>query len=50
MLPYVLDFNAQVNSQRQREVSAAMGRPARRASEVLDAFIRTSVCPAACAR
>jgi alcohol dehydrogenase class IV len=40
MLPYVLDFNAQVNSERQREVSAAMGQPARRASEVLDAFIR----------
>jgi maleylacetate reductase len=40
MLPYVLDFNAQVNSQRQREVSAAMGRPEKRASEVLDDFIR----------
>ncbi len=40
MLPYVLDFNAQVNSQRQREVSAAMGRPEKSASEVLDDFIR----------
>lgn len=40
MLPYVLDFNAEVNSQRQREVSAAMGRPETRASEVLDDFIR----------
>jgi maleylacetate reductase len=40
MLPYVLDFNAQVNSERQREVSAAMGRPEKRASEVLDGFIR----------
>src|ERR1700674_5992529 len=40
MLPYVLDFNVQVNSQRQREVTAAMGRPEKRASEVLDDFIR----------
>ena len=41
MLPYVLDFNAQVNSQRQREVSAAMEYvPEKRASEVLDDFIR----------
>jgi maleylacetate reductase len=40
MLPYVLDYNAEVNSQRQREVSAAMGRPETRASEVLDDFIR----------
>jgi maleylacetate reductase len=40
MLPYVLDFNAGVNSQRQREVSAAMGRPKKPASEVLDDFIR----------
>ena len=40
MLPYVLDFNARVNSQRQSEVSAAMGRPGKRASEVLDDFIR----------
>src|SRR5262249_23333611 len=40
MLPYVLDFNAPVNSQRQREVPAAMGRPQKRAAEVLDDFIR----------
>ena len=40
MLPYVLDFNAQVNARRQREVSAAMGRPENAASEVLDDFIR----------
>jgi len=40
MLPYVLDFNAQINSDRQREVSAAMGRPGESASEVLDDFIR----------
>lgn len=40
MLPYVLDFNAAINADRQREVSTAMGRPDRRASEVLDHFIR----------
>jgi maleylacetate reductase len=40
MLPYVLDFNAPINAQRQREVSAAMGRPGTPASEVLDKFIR----------
>jgi maleylacetate reductase len=40
MLPYVLDFNAPVNAERQREVAAAMGRPDRAASEVLDDFIR----------
>jgi maleylacetate reductase len=40
MLPYVLDFNERVNVQRQREVSASLGQPAKRASEVLDDFIR----------
>jgi maleylacetate reductase len=40
MLPYVLDFNEQVNWQRQRDVSVALGQPARRACEVLDEFIR----------
>jgi maleylacetate reductase len=40
MLPYVLDFNAPVNAPRQFEVSAAMGRPEKHASEVLDDFIR----------
>ena len=40
MLPYVLDFNASVNGDHQREVAAAMGRPAKPASEVLDDFIR----------
>lgn len=39
MLPYVLDWNAPVNAERQREVAAAMGSPGRRASEVLDRFI-----------
>ena len=40
MLPYVLDFNAPVNGDRQREVATAMGQPGKRASEVVDAFIR----------
>ena len=40
MLPYVLDFNAAVNADRQREVSAALGRPGERASVVLDDVIR----------
>jgi alcohol dehydrogenase class IV len=45
MLPYVLDFNAPVNAQRQLEVSAAMGRPEKRASDVLDDFIRSLGMP-----
>lgn len=45
MLPYVLDFNAAVNGERQREVSAAMGQPGKRASEVLDGFIRNLGMP-----
>jgi maleylacetate reductase len=40
MLPYVLDFNASVNGERQREIAIAMGAGGERASEVLDAFIR----------
>ena len=40
MLPYVLDFNAPVNGDRQREVATAMGKPGRAASDVVDAFIR----------
>ncbi len=39
MLPYVMDFNASVNGERQREVAAAMGAPGKPASEVLDQFI-----------
>ena len=45
MLPYVLDFNAPVNGDRQREVAAAMGRPATAAAEVLDDFIRSLGMP-----
>lgn len=40
MLPYVLDFNAPVNGERQREVAAAMGRPGTPPARVLDTFIR----------
>ena len=40
MLPYVLDFNAPVNGERQREVAAAMGRPGKPPAKVLDTFIR----------
>ena len=40
MLPYVLEYNAPVNGDRQREVAAAMGQSGKRAAEVLDNFIR----------
>jgi maleylacetate reductase len=40
MLPYVLDYNAPVNGARQREVSAALGRPDVPAATLLDQFIR----------
>lgn len=40
MMPYVLDYNAPVNAERQREISAAMGEPGKRASDVLDRFVR----------
>ena len=40
MLPYVLDFNAPVNGERQREVAAAMGQPGKPPAKVLDTFIR----------
>lgn len=39
MLPYVLDWNYSVNGERQSEVATAMGRPGRRACEVLDELI-----------
>ena len=45
MLPYVLEYNAPVNGDRQREVAAAMGQPSKRASEVLDDFIRSLGMP-----
>ena len=40
MLPYVLDFNAPVNGERQKDVAAAMGQPGKPAAQVLDTFIR----------
>lgn len=39
MLPYVLDFNASVNGDRQREVAAAMGHAGEPASSVVHRFI-----------
>ena len=40
MLPYVLDFNASVNRERQRDVAAALGQPGKPPGQVLDRFIR----------
>ena len=40
MLPYVLDFNAPVNGERQKDVAAAMGQVGKPAGHVLDTFIR----------
>jgi alcohol dehydrogenase class IV len=39
MSPYVLAWNAGVNGERQKRISAAFGRPDRPASELADAFI-----------
>jgi maleylacetate reductase len=39
MLPYVLEWNASVNGDRQKDVSTAMGHPGTPASEVLDTFV-----------
>lgn len=40
MLPYVLDYNAVVNGERQRQMSVALGEPQKRAAESLDELIR----------
>lgn len=40
MAPAVLAFNAPVNGERQRRISACFGQPDRPASEVVDEFIR----------
>jgi alcohol dehydrogenase class IV len=40
MAPYVLAFNEPVNGDRQQRISAAFGQPGKRASDVVDAFIR----------
>ena len=39
MLPYVLEWNASVNGDRQKDVSTAMGHPGTPASEVVDTFV-----------
>ncbi|MDP6343334.1 MAG: iron-containing alcohol dehydrogenase [Alphaproteobacteria bacterium] len=39
MLPYVLDYNASVNGDRQAAVAAAVGRPNQSAAEALDELI-----------
>lgn len=45
MLPYVLEWNAAVNGERQKEIATAMGRAGNPASEVLDSFIRNLDMP-----
>ena len=45
MLPYVLDYNETVNQDRQREVAAAFGQTDKRASELLDDYIRNLGMP-----
>ncbi len=45
MLPYVLDYNHSVNADRQAEIATAMGAPGKRASAVLDGFIRSLGMP-----
>ena len=45
MLPYVLEWNAAVNGERQKEIATAMGRAGTPASEVLDSFIRNLDMP-----
>ena len=40
MAPAVLDFNREVNGERQRRISRCFGKPDARAGEVVDAFIR----------
>ncbi len=39
MLPYVLEWNAPVNADRQAAIAAAMGHPGKTAAEVVDRFI-----------
>lgn len=45
MTPYVLAFNAPVNADRQKRISACFGDPARAASELADRFIRNLGMP-----
>lgn len=45
MMPYVQEWNAAANGDRQKEISIAMGHPGKPASEVLDNFIRNLGMP-----
>lgn len=45
MAPYVQAWNAGVNGERQRRISAALGHPDKAASELLDALIRSLGMP-----
>jgi alcohol dehydrogenase class IV len=45
MAPYALAFNAPVNAERQKRISAALGGPGTSASEATDAFIRSLGMP-----
>jgi maleylacetate reductase len=45
MLPAVLAWNAQVNAERQRALSAAMGAPERTASDLVKALVRSLDLP-----
>lgn len=45
MAPYALAFNAPVNAERQKRISAALGVPQTRASDATDAFIRSLGMP-----
>ena len=45
MLPYVLDWNASVNGERQKDIAAAMGQAHTPLPHVLDQFIRNLDMP-----
>lgn len=45
MLPYVLEWNATVNGERQKEIATALGRPGVPAADILDDFIRNLDMP-----
>ena len=45
MLPYVLDYNASVNGERQRALAAALGEPERPAGAILDDLISSLGMP-----
>lgn len=45
MAPFVLRFNAPVNGERQKRISAAFGQPERAAADLADEFIRSLGMP-----